>query len=66
MIVEGVADRYKLSPFELMKIPFDEVVDIWTHAIISAHENKPIKNKQAGNDAEPERIRVTSETATWH
>lgn len=60
-IAEAVADRFKISPFEVMEKPFDEVVEIWTGAVISANK-KESKNKPE----KEERKRVYSWNATWH
>lgn len=67
LIVEAVADRFKLSPFEIMDNRYiDEVIDLWTRAIISAQDNKKEKRKGGGSEETEERVRVTSKTATWH
>lgn len=62
-IAEAVADRFKISPFEVMEKPFDEVVDIWTGAVISAQKKD---NKDNPKEEGETRKRVYSWNATWH
>ena len=63
-IIESVCDRFKLSPFEIMQKPFDELIDIWEGAVISAHEQKGQRGGDKGAKQEAEQ--VYSWNASWH
>lgn len=64
-IIESVCDRFKLSPFDVLQKPFDELIDIWEGAVISAHEQKG-KNGSEPQGAKQEAVQVYSWNASWH
>lgn len=64
-IVEAVCDRFKLSPFEVMQRPLDEVLDVWVGAVISANKTN-VKQGGSEREAAHEKERVYSWNATWH
>ncbi|MBQ3969755.1 MAG: hypothetical protein II685_04635 [Clostridia bacterium] len=41
-----LANRFQMTPFEILKQDCDEVIDIVNHIIEKSEENKPITPKQ--------------------
>lgn len=62
-VLEVICDRFKISPFDVLQKPLDEVMEIWVGAVISAQDQNEDAKKQ---DVQEERERVYSWNATWH
>lgn len=65
-IIVVISDRFKISPFEVEKEPFEDVVDMWEQIIISTNDANADKKEIKAKQNEEERVRVYSYNATWH
>ena len=65
-MIEVICDRFKISPFEVEKEPFEDVVNMWEQIIVSRNNENADKKELKAKQNEEERVRVYSYNATWH
>lgn len=65
-IIEVISDRFNISPFEVGKEPFEDVVNMWEQIIVSRNDANADKKEIKAKQNEEERVRVYSYNATWH